>query len=202
MSVCAIAMLGRMPRWQPGARERLQATTLELFAEQGFEATTVAEIASRAGLTERTFFRYFADKREVLFAGQDVFERMFVDHVVAAAPDAEPFAVVIAAVRAVARDFFPPERRFYSMQRQTIIDANPGLQERELLKLAGLTTAMADALRKRGAPELTAKLSAECGLTVFRVAFSRWVGGSEGEDMAAIVDDVLTDLRGLTAAAG
>ena len=134
-----------MPRWQPGARERLQATTLELFAEQGFEATTVAEIASRAGLTERTFFRYFTDKREVLFAGQDVFEGMFVDHIVAAPPDTEPFTVVTRAVRAVATDFFPPERHPYSRQRQTIIDANPGLQERELLKLAGLTTAMADA---------------------------------------------------------
>ena len=188
-----------MPRWQPGARERLQATTLELFAEQGFEATTVAEIASRAGLTERTFFRYFSDKREVLFAGQDVFEGMFVDHIVAAAPDDEPFTVVTRAVRAVATDFFPAERRSFSQQRQTIIDAHPGLQERELLKLAHLTTAMADALHERGTPEPLAKLSAEFGLTVFRVAFARWVDGSEGDDMAAIVDDVLADLRGLTA---
>jgi AcrR family transcriptional regulator len=188
-----------MPRWEPGARERLQATTLELFAEQGFEATTVAEIASRAGLTERTFFRYFADKREVLFAGQAVFEGMFVDHIVAAAPDDEPFAVVTRAVRAVATDFFPPERQSYSRQRQTLIDAHPGLQERELLKLAGLTAAMADALRERGTPEPTAKLSAECGLMVFRVAFSRWVDGSEGDDLIAILDHVLTELRVLTA---
>src|SRR4249919_2598466 len=114
-----------MPRWQPGARERLQATTLELFAEQGFERTTVAEIASRAGLTERTFFRYFADKREVLFAGQDVFVGLFVDHIAAAAPDTEPFTVVTQAVRAVATEFFPSERRAFSRQRQAIIDANP-----------------------------------------------------------------------------
>ena len=100
-------------------------------------------------------------------------------------------------MRAVATDFFPPERHPYSRQRQTIIDANPGLQERELLKLAGLTTAMAAALRKRGTPEPTAKLSAECGVTVFRVAFSRWVDGSEGDDMAAIVDNVLAELREL-----
>ena len=201
MSVCVIARLSGMPRWQPGARERLQATTLELFVEQGFEQTTVAEIASRAGLTERTFFRYFADKREVLFTGQDVFEGMFVDQIVAAPADTEPFAVVAGAVRAVAADFFPAERRLLSQQRQVIIDATPGLQERELLKLAGLTTAMADALQKRGTPEATAKLGAECGLTIFRVAFSRWVDGSDGEDMAAIVDTVVADLRGLTAAA-
>ena len=190
-----------MARWQPGARERLQAAALERFAEQGFDGTTVAEIAAAAGLTERTFFRYFADKREVLFTGQDVFEGMFVDHIVAAPPDTEPFAVVAGAVRAVAADFFPAERRLFSQQRQAIIDATPGLQERELLKLAGLTTAMADALRKRGTPEATAKLGAECGLTIFRVAFSRWVDGSDGEDMAAIVDTVVADLRGLTAAA-
>jgi AcrR family transcriptional regulator len=187
-----------MPRWEPGARERLQMTTLELFTERGFEATTVAEIASRAGLTERTFFRYFADKREVLFSGQDVFEGMFVDHIVAAPPGAEPFAVVAGAVRAVATDFFAAERRRFSRQRQAIIDANPGLQERELLKLAGLTTAMADALRKRGTPEPMAKLSAECGVTVFRVAFARWVEGNDGDDMAVILDDVLADLRALT----
>jgi len=191
-----------MPRWEPGARERLQATTLALFAERGFDATTVAEIASRAGLTERTFFRYFADKREVLFTGQDVFEGMFVDQIVAAPPDTEPFAVVAGAVRAVAADFFPAERRLLSQQRQVIIDATPGLQERELLKLAGLTTAMADALQKRGTPEATAKLGAECGLTIFRVAFSRWVDGNDGKDMAAIVDTVVADLRELTAAAG
>ena len=174
---------------------------MALFAERGFDATTVAEIASRAGLTERTFFRYFADKREVLFTGQNVFEGMFVDHIVAAPPDTEPFAVVAGAVRAVAADFFPAERRLFSQQRQAIIDATPGLQERELLKLAGLTTAMADALHKRGTQEATAKLGAECGLTIFRVAFSRWVDGSDGEDMAAIVDTVVADLRGLTAAA-
>ncbi len=190
-----------MVRWQPGARERLQATTLELFAEQGFERTTVAEIASRAGLTERTFFRYFADKREVLFAGQDVFEGLFLDHVAAAPPDTEPFAVVTQAVRAVATEFFPPERRTYSRQRQAIIDANPRLRERELLKLAGLTTAMAAALRARGTPEPTAMLVAECGVTIFRVAFSRWVSGNEDREMASILEDVLAELRALTARA-
>jgi AcrR family transcriptional regulator len=188
-----------MARWQPGARERLQATTLELFAEQGFEGTTVAEIARRAGLTERTFFRYFADKREVLFAGQGVFEGMFVDHIAAAAPDIEPFAVVTGTLQAVATGFFPVERRAYSRQRQTIIDGHPGLRERELLKLSGLTSAMATALRERGTPEPTAMLIAECGVTIFRVAFSRWVSGTEDRDLASILDDVHAELRALTA---
>ena len=188
-----------MPRWQPGARERLQATTLELFAEHGFEQTTVAEIASRAGLTERTFFRYFTDKREVLFTGQDEFEGMFVEHIAAAPPDAAPLRAATQAVRAVATEFFPTERHPFSRRRQTIIDANPGLQERELLKLSGLTAAMAAALQHRGTPEPTAMLSAECGVTIFRVAFSRWVGGSEDREMASIVDEVLAELRVLIA---
>lgn len=188
-----------MARWQPGTRERLQATTLELFAEQGFEGTTVAEIASRAGLTERTFFRYFADKREVLFAGQDEFEGAFLDRIAAAPAGTEPFPLVTAAVRAAAAAFFPAERRKYARQRQAIIDGHPGLQERELLKLAGLTAAMAAALRERGAPEPTAMLSAEFGVTIFRVAFSRWVSDEE-RDMDAILDDVLTDLRAMTTA--
>jgi len=188
-----------MARWQPGARERLQAVTLELFAEQGFEGTTVAEIASRAGLTERTFFRYFTDKREVLFTGQDTFEGMFVDEIAAAPPDTPPFAVVNQALQAVATDFFPPERQTFSRQRQTIIDANPGLRERELLKLTGLTAAMAAALRERGTPEPAALLVAECGMTIFRVAFARWVGGNEDHDLASIMDEVVAELRELVA---
>ncbi len=191
-----------MARWQPGTRERLQATTLELFAEQGFEGTTVAEIASRAGLTERTFFRYFADKREVLFAGQDEFAGMFLDRIAAGPPDAEPFPLVMAAVRAAATEFFPAERRWYSRQRQTIIDGHPGLQERELLKLAGLTTAMAAALRERGTPEPGAVLSAEFGVTAFRVAFARWVSDGEDRDMDVILDDVLSELRVMAAGGG
>jgi AcrR family transcriptional regulator len=188
-----------MARWQPGARERLQAVTLELFAEQGFEGTTVAEIASRAGLTERTFFRYFTDKREVLFTGQDTFEGMFVDQIAAAPSDTHPFAVVNRALQAVATDFFPPERQTFSRQRQTIIDANPGLRERELLKLTGLTSAMAAALRERGTPEPTALLVAECGMTIFRVAFARWVGGNDDHDLASIMDEVVAELHELVA---
>jgi AcrR family transcriptional regulator len=188
-----------MARWQPGARERLQAVTLELFAEQGFEGTTVAEIASRAGLTERTFFRYFTDKREVLFTGQDTFEGMFGDQIAAAPPDTQPFAVVNRALQAVATDFFPPERQTFSRQRQTIIDANPGLRERELLKLTGLTSAMAAALRERGTPEPTALLVAECGMTIFRVAFARWVGGNDDHDLASIMDEVVAELHELVA---
>ena len=186
-----------MPRWEPGARERLQATTMALFAERGFDAVTVAEIASRAGLTERTFFRYFADKREVLFTGQDVFEGMFIDHIVAAPPDAGPFAVVVGAVRAVATDFFPAERHLLSQQRQSIIDATPGLQERELLKLSGLAAAMTRGLRERGVDPTAAALAAESGVAVFRVAFATWIAEGEERSLAEVQRAVLAELRTL-----
>lgn len=189
-----------MARWQPGARERLQAATIELVAEQGFEQTTVAEIASRAGLTERTFFRYFADKREVLFTGQDEFAAMFLDGIAAAPSDAEPLAAANHAVDVVAADFFPPEHRSYARQRQAIIDAHPGLRERELLKLAGLATAMAHALQERGAPPSTALLAAELAVTVFRVAFTRWAGDPDDRDLVAVLADVRVELGALTGA--
>jgi len=137
-----------MVRWEPGARERLQAAALELFATRGFEQTTAAEIAQSVGLTERTFFRHFSDKREVLFYGQQQFLQAFVDGVDAAPPDASPLEVIASALHSAA-SFFPDERRSYSRLRQSVIDQNPALRERELHKLAGLATTVAEAQRAR-----------------------------------------------------
>jgi AcrR family transcriptional regulator len=189
-----------MARWEPGARERLQKAALELYAAQGYEETTVAEIADAVGLTERTFFRYFADKREVIFAGEELFQQMFVSGIADGAKDAAPLEIVASAVIA-ATDFFSDERRAYSRQRQSVIAANPGLQERELLKLASLGTALAAALRERGVPEPTATLSAQSGVTVFHVAFQQWITGGEERSLAAIEREMFTQLRALTAAA-
>ena len=138
-----------MARWEPGARERLQAAALELFATRGFEQTTAAEIAQSVGLTERTFFRHFSDKREVLFYGQEQFLQAFVDGVDAAPPGASPLEVIASALHA-AGSFFPDDRRPYSRMRQAVIDQNPALQEREGHKLAGLAATVAGALRARG----------------------------------------------------
>jgi Bacterial regulatory proteins, tetR family len=113
-----------MVRWEPGARERLQAAALELFATRGFEQTTAAEIAQSVGLTERTFFRHFSDKREVLFYGQQQFLQAFIDGVNAAPSDASPIEVIASALHAAA-SFFPDERRPYSRTRQSVIDQNP-----------------------------------------------------------------------------
>jgi AcrR family transcriptional regulator len=186
-----------MVRWEPGARERLQAAALELFATRGFEQTTTAEIAQAVGLTERTFFRHFSDKREVLFIGQHLFLQAFLDGIEAAPPGAAPLEVVASALRSAA-SFFPDERRSYSRLRQSVIDKNPALQERESHKLSGLATTVAEALRSRGVTEPAATLAAESGAIVFGIAFAQWIREGEQRSLAAIVDDVLAELRNLT----
>src|ERR1700712_698664 len=109
-----------MVRWEPGARERLQKAALDLYAERGFDQTTAADIAESVGLTERTFFRYFADKREVIFGGQNLFQQSFVDGVAAAPEGGSALATVAFALQSAAT-FFPDERRPYSRLRQSII---------------------------------------------------------------------------------
>jgi AcrR family transcriptional regulator len=189
-----------MVRWEPGAKERLQAAALELFAAQGFEQTTAAEIAQSVGLTERTFFRLFSDKREVLFHGQERFLQTFVDGVDEAPADASAFELIAAALQAAAL-FFPDERRPYSRTRQTVIEQNPALQERELHKLAGLAATVAAALRARGITEPTATLAAQSAATVFGVAFAQWIGEGESRSLPDITSEVLRELRNLTGAA-
>jgi AcrR family transcriptional regulator len=186
-----------MVRWEPGARERLQAAALELFATRGFEQTTAAEIAQSVGLTERTFFRHFSDKREVLFYGQEQFLRAFVDGVDAAPPGASPFEVIASALHEAA-SLFPDERRPYSRMRQSVIDQNPALRERELHKLAGLAATVAEALRGRGIGEPAATLAAQSGATVFGIAFAQWIREGESRSLADIASDVLDELLSLS----
>ncbi len=167
-----------MVRWRPGARERLRAASLNLFDSHGFEQTTVSEIAAAVGLTERTFFRHFADKREVLFAGESVLQQQFLVGITHAPPQATAFELVAASLAASA-GFFPDEQRDFSRRRQRVIGANRALKERELFKLAGLTTAVAEAMRGRGVPEPTASIAAESTVGVFGVAFAAWIGPGE-----------------------
>src|SRR5690349_3111164 len=189
-----------MARWEPGARERLQAAALELFATRGFEQVTAAEIAQSVGLTERTFFRHFSDKREVLFYGQQQFLQAFVGGVDAAPPDASPLEIIASALYAAA-SFFPDERRPYSRMRQSVIDQNPALRERELHKLANLAATVAEALRARGIGEPAATLAAQSGATVFGIAFAQWIREGETRSLPDIASDVLHELHTLTGAA-
>jgi AcrR family transcriptional regulator len=197
MAVTAITYDGRMGRWEPNAQGRLAQAAWELFAERGFEQTTVAEIATRAGLTERTFFRHFADKREVLFWGQHALQELMVNAVVGAPDSAAPIDAMAAALEAAGEVF--RERHEGSRQRQAIIAANPELQERELIKLATLGSALAGALSQRGVPEPAASLAAEAGVAVFRVAFERWVNETGEPDFSRIVQESLDELKAVTA---
>jgi AcrR family transcriptional regulator len=182
-----------MARWEPGTAERLQKAALELFATRGYEQTTAAEIAQSVGLTERTFFRHFSDKREVLFQGQELLVQAFVDGIAAAPGDASPLEVVASALRSAAT-FFPDERRAHSRTRQSVIDRNPALQERERHKLTALAATVAEALRARGVDEPAATLAAESGATVFGIAFTRWLREERSlADLAAeVLDELLT----------
>jgi AcrR family transcriptional regulator len=187
-----------MARWDPGARQRLQAAAMELYVERGFEQTTVEEIAQSVGLSERTFFRHFADKREVLFDGQDTLQQAFLDGVRAAPLSASPLEMVAAALAASAQ-FFTDEHRSWSRQRHAVITANPGLRERELLKMASLAAAVAGALRERGIAGRAAVLAAETGVTVFGAAFAEWIAEDEQRSLAELERGVLEELRTLTA---
>ena len=186
-----------MSRWQPNARGRLEQAALQLYVERGFEQTTVAEIARHAGLTERTFFRHFADKREVLFWGAGALQELVVSSVASAPECAAPIDAVAAAFEAAAA--LLQERHDFARQRQTVIAANPELQERELIKLARLASGVAAALRQRGVEDPAASLAAEAGVAVFKVAFERWINATSQHDLPHLVRDSLDELKGVTA---
>jgi AcrR family transcriptional regulator len=186
-----------MVRWEPNARGRLGQAAFELFLERGFEQVTVAEIAERAGLTERTFFRYFADKREVLFAGAEGFQELFVSTVVGASDTTAPIDAVAGALYAAAAMFMGREDGV--RRRAAIIAAHPELRERELIKLATVAAAVADALRRRGVSDPAASLAAEAGLAVFRIAFERWIGAPAGPGLDKLIRESFEELRAVTA---
>ena len=187
-----------MGRWKPDARNRIEEAALELFIERGFEGATTAEIAARAGLTERTFFRHFADKREVLFGRQEQLQTVLVDAIIAAPADLGPLEAVTWGIGAGAGAFFEAHRDAV-LQRQAVLETVVGLREREMLKMATLCAAMAGALRERGTPVITATLSAEMGITVFRVAFDRWIEPANERAFAQLVGEALDQLRAVTA---
>ena len=170
---------------------------MELYAEHGYEQTTVAEIAQRAGLTARTFFRHFADKREVVFAGSEELAERLVAALDAAPAGTPPLGAVAGALDVVAE--IVGGDHDHSHRRQAVIAANAELQERELTKLAGWSSALAAGLRRRGVEEPAASLAAETGVAVFRVAFERWVAGPGDGPLAASVRDAFEQLGAVVA---
>lgn len=192
-------MLGGMGRWEPNAQGRLETAAMELFSERGYEQTTVAEIADRAGLTERTFFRHYTDKREVLFAGSAHFRENF-EGAVRAAPDAmTPLEAVTAAAERAGTALQEFRGRDFARARQRIIVANPELRERELIKLADVVAAMAAALRDRGVEEPNASMTAELGMAAFRVAFERWLSDGEQRQLPELIHEALATVAAAVA---
>ncbi|HET9170491.1 MAG TPA: helix-turn-helix domain-containing protein [Actinospica sp.] len=184
-----------MARWEPNARERLVRAAIDLFAEQGFDATTVNEIAERAGgLTKTTFFRHFSDKREVLYAGQEMHAEIVSDAIASAPDTARPLAMVGTAIDELSA-VFTEDRREMGAKLRRVIAESAELRERAAYKRASLAEAMTQALRERGVPELVAGLAAELGTRAFYVAFERWVTSADRRTLADQAREAYAELR-------
>src|ERR1700760_1107128 len=189
-------------RWEPNTKERLVRAALDLFTEQGYDATTVTEIAERAGVTKMTFFRHFPDKREVLFAaGQEIHSRILADAIAAAPDSAAPLEAVAAAIEALSATF-SDDRREFSARLQTLIAAQDDLRERSASKHLGLVAATGAALEKRGVPELAAGLAAELGLRAFDRGFAQWADPANHQPLAELTGRALDEIRAATATLG
>jgi AcrR family transcriptional regulator len=187
-------------RWEPNTRERLVGAALDLFAEQGYEATTVSQIAARAGgLSKMTFFRHFADKREVLFAGQGIMGQLLADAIAAAPAPATPLQAVAAGLDAVTA-LHPNDRREFAARLQAVIAANAELLERAAFKRLALTEAVTAALEKRGVPDLTASLAAELGIRAYYRAFGQWASSPAQQTLTDFTRRSLSELRAASAA--
>src|SRR5271154_3815042 len=188
-----------MGRWEPDARGRLEEAAMELYGERGFDETTVEEIAARAGVTERTFFRYFADKREVLFSGAKELEKGIVDRIESAPRQASPLQTVVAALEAAGAELQDRRDLEFVRARYALVTKHAEIQERELIKLASLAMAVAKALHARGVSEPAASLAAEAGIAVFKVGFERWVSERKPRDLAAHIRAAVNVLKAIAA---
>jgi AcrR family transcriptional regulator len=192
-----------MGRWEPGARERLVVAAVDLFTEQGYDATTVAQIAERAGVTRSTFFRYFSDKREVLAAGQETLSRLLAEGIAGAPATASPLEAVAAGLERASSEMGPLNRDL-GPGLKAAVAASAELQERDALKSVGLAAAMTAALVARGVPDPTAHLAGELGVLAFKRGYARWSEGDrdDGTGLAGHALAALNDLRAATASLG
>jgi AcrR family transcriptional regulator len=182
-----------MARWDPGADDRLRQAALELYLEHGFDNVTVTQIAERAGLTRRSFFRYFPDKREVLFAGSERMPAAVAEAVLAADETASPLAAALEALAGVGAQLV--EHIDHAAQRRAVIDASTELQERERTKLAAIATAIAEALLRRQVEPSTAKLLAQVGTVIFQNAFEHWIDADGRTSFASCLRAVAATLQ-------
>ncbi|GAB7066915.1 TetR/AcrR family transcriptional regulator [Mycobacterium hodleri] len=183
-----------MGRWEPGARQRLVLAAVDLFTEQGYDTTTVAQIAERAGVTKSTFFRHFPDKRELLVAGQESMCQLLSEGIAEAPDGASPLAAVAAALER-ASTMMGPDNRELGPRIKAAVAASTELQERDALKTVSLAAAMTTALLARGVPETTAHLAGELGVLAFKQGYARWSDDQNGRGLAEYALAALDELR-------
>ena len=183
-----------MPRSGAEARARLREAALELYREHGYDATTTAQIAARAGVTERTYFRHFADKREVLFDGEEELRTVLVDAVARSPSELPPLAVLARAFTAAIPLFV--SGRTVAERREAIIVSTPALQERAHAKSAALIEALAAALVERGHSRPGAVLAAQIGMATFGRALAAW-GGRSASELDRLIDAAVAEARAL-----
>ena len=192
-----------MGRWEPGARERLVVAAVDLFTEQGYDATTVAQIAERAGVTKSTFFRHFPDKRELLVAGQETLSRLLAEGIAKAPDDASPLDAVATGLENASTAMGPVSREI-APRLKAAVAASAELQEREALKSVSLAAAMTTALVARGVPGPTAALAGELGVLAFKRGFAEWSEGGRyaTDELAGYILAALDELRAASASLG
>ncbi|MFJ3383778.1 MULTISPECIES: TetR/AcrR family transcriptional regulator [unclassified Curtobacterium] len=192
-----------MARWEPGARERLVLAAVDLFSEQGYDDTTVTQIAERAGVTKSTFFRHFPDKRELLVAGQETLSRLLAQGIADAPEGTTPLDAVAAGLERASGEMGPVNRELGPRLRAAVA-ASAELQERDALKSVGMAAAMTTALVARGVAEAPARLASEIGVLAFKQGFDRWSGAARDDDdgLARHTLAALAELRDATAALG
>lgn len=188
-----------MPRWELGSEDRLKQAALELFGEKGFEDTSVVEIAKRARVTTRTFFRYFPDKRDVLFAESAGLRAALVEDILQAPDVAHPLQLV---TRTLAEFDWEAMGRDTQRRRHAVITANPELLERDLIKRDDVAAGFTDALRHRGVDADIARLAAQVGTQVFFTAYEKWLGAGDHADLAAITEKMMSRLESIVPAGG
>jgi AcrR family transcriptional regulator len=187
-----------MPRWEAGARERMVVAAVDLFTEHGYDATTVAQIAERAGVTKSTFHRHFPDKRDVLVAGQEALSRLLTAGIAEAPDDATPLDAVALGLLKVSQHMTPFNREL-GPRLSGAVAASTELQEREALKRVGLAAAMTEALEDRGVPETTAHLAAELGVLAFRRGWTVWSQTADDTELATHALAALEEIKAATA---
>ena len=189
----------RVARWDPESEERLRTAAIELFLERGYDSVTVTQIADRAGLTRRTFSRYFADKRDVLFAGSEQLPRLLSESLRDVDPAVPPFQAMIQALTDVAA-VLGDRVAALAPQRRAVIAASTELQERGHAKFADVATALAAVLRGRGADDSSAQLFADVGVAIFRRGFDQWADAPGDADLASRIREAATQLSTAAAA--